>query len=131
MSAVTATLAGRRAAERNMVDACLIRHRTGESTDPDTGVVTPTYSTVYAGKCRVQQRALVSQGAETGQAHVFQVPYELQLPMSVTGVAVEDVVTVTASVLDPELVGRLFWIRGLGGASHKTARRLPIEEVTG
>src|SRR5438045_283872 len=103
MSANTATLAGRRAAERLMVDTCLIRRRTSEATDPDTGVVTPTYTQVYAGKCRVQQQVPVSRPADIGQDAVWLARLELQLPMSVVGVQSNDLVTITASALDPDL----------------------------
>jgi hypothetical protein len=125
-------MAGRRAAERDMVDACQIKRRTGESTDPDTGVVTPTYATVYTGRCRVQQRALESQGSDVGEARIYQVPWELQLPMATsTGIAVEDIATITACQLDPDLVGRAWWVKGKAGGTNKTARRLQVEEVTG
>jgi hypothetical protein len=131
VSATTAVLAGRRAAEALMVDACTIRRQSGEATDPDTGQITRTYTVVYSGRCRIQQRALESQGSDVGEARVYQVPYELQLPMSVTGPAVEDVVTCDTSALDADLPGRQWWIRGLAGGTHKTARRIQIEEVTG
>jgi hypothetical protein len=60
MSATTATLRGRLAAEANMVDACTIQRVTGTTTNDTTGVVTPTYTTIYSGKCRMQQTVPVS-----------------------------------------------------------------------
>jgi hypothetical protein len=120
-----------------MKDTCEIKRKTGSSTDPDTGVVTSTYAVVYPqvgqpGKCRVQQRALESQGSDVGEARIYQVPWELQLPMATsTGIEVEDVATITACVLDPDLVGRAWWVKGKAGGTHKTARRLQVEEVTG
>src|SRR5437868_1553101 len=131
MSALTATLRGRVAAEALMVDACTVKHLTGSTTDPETGHVTPTYATVYAGKCRVQQRVPVAKPYDVGEAAVWLERLELQVPMSVTGIASNDMVTITASALDADLVGRVFHARELGHKTHATARRFQIEEVTG
>ena len=65
-----------------------------------------------------------------GEALVYQLLIDVQVPMSVTGLAVGDVVTVTASALDPDLVGRHFWVKDLAHKTHMTARRLGCEEVT-
>lgn len=131
MSAVTATLAGRRAAEALMVDACTIKHKTGETADPETGATTPAYSMVYSGKCRVQQRVPVAKPSDVGEAALWLERLQLQVPMSVVGISSNDLVTITASALDPDLVGRVFHARELGHKTHMTARRFQIEEVTG
>lgn len=131
MSATTVTLRGRLAAEANMVDACTIKHLVGNTTDPETGRTTPTYSTLYSGKCRVQQKVPVAKPAEVGQAAVWLERLEMQVPMSVVGISSNDLVTITASALDPDLVGRVFHARELGHKTHMTARRFQIEEVTG
>lgn len=132
MSAASAVARGRVFALRLMVDACTITRVTGETTDLQTGQVTKTTSTIYAGPCRVQQLTAggVARPATVGEAQRFQQPLTVQVPMSVTGVQSGDVVTVTASVLDADLVGRSFWVRELAHKSHLTARRLGIEEVT-
>lgn len=130
MSATSATLAGRRAAERNMVDACTITRRTGSVTDPETGVIAVTYATIYTGKCRVKQVVPASRPTDVGQAFLWLQRLEIQLPMSVASVLSDDIVTVTASLLDPDLVGRIFHVRDLGHATHKTSRRHQIEEFT-
>lgn len=131
MSATTATLAGRRAAEALMVDACTITRASGSpSTNTTTGVVTDTPTTVYAGKCRVQQVAPISKPGDVAEAAVWLQRLALQLPASVAGLATDDKVTITASQLDPDLVGRVFHVRELGHKTHVTARRVQIEEVT-
>lgn len=130
MSATSVVLRGRAAIERLMVDACTIRRPTGSSTDDTTGVVTPTYSTVYSGKCRIQQTVPVSKPDDVGEAHVWLQRLELQVPMSVTGILSDDLVTVTASVLDGDLVGRVFHVRELGHKTHMTSRRVQLEETT-
>lgn len=129
MSAASVLARGRAAAELLMVDACTIRRKTGESTGAG-GVVTPTYSTLYAGKCRVQQAAAQAQQQDPGEAYVLMLRLEVQLPMSVTGLQTEDEVTITASAHDPDLVGRVFLIRDLAHATHKTARRVQVLERT-
>lgn len=122
---------GRAAAESLMVDTCSIGRTTGEATDTDTGVVTPTTSTVYTGRCRVQQSQLgaASTPDDPGQAAVRLVAFAVQLPMSVVGLRVGDVVTVTASVHDPDLVGRTFTVLGLAHKTHATSRRIQVQEV--
>lgn len=113
-----------------MVDACTIRRRTGETTDPDTGVITPTYQQLYAGRCRVQQPTAQATAQDPGQAHVLMLRLEVQLPMSVTGLAVDDEVLITASAHDPDLPGRVFLVRDLAHKTHATARRVQVQERT-
>lgn len=126
-----ALMRGRVLAESLMVDACTIARRTGESTNEDTGVVTPTTTTVYTGQCRIQQSQLGADSvpADPGEAYVRLIAYELQVPVSVTGIRVHDVATITASALDPDLVGRKFIVLGLTHKTHLTARRMQVQEV--
>lgn len=131
MSASSATLRGRIKAEALQVDTCTIKRRTGETTDLDTGVVTPTYTTVYSGKCRLKLAVATARPEDVGQAQVFMQHPILSLPATTTGVQVDDVVTITASALMPSLVGRVFHVRGLAGSSHMTAARFEVMEVMG
>ena len=129
MSAASVLARGRAAAESLMVDACTIQRVVGQTTGPG-GVVTDDLDDVYAGRCRVQQDKAQAQQQDPGEAHVLMLRLEIQLPMSVTGLQAEDVVTITASAHDPDLVGRTFVIRDLAHASHKTARRVQVMEKT-
>jgi hypothetical protein len=129
MSLATVLARGRAAAEALMVDACLIREITGESTGPG-GVVTPTYATVYEGKCRIQQPDAQARQEDSGQAYLLMSRRQLQLPMAVTGVRADQVVTITASVNDPDLTGRVFVVRDEAAKTHATSRRVGIEERT-
>jgi len=129
MSATSITLRGRRSAEALMLDTCTITRTTGSTTEPDSGVVTPTTTQVYAGKCKVQQSAGEGSPKELGEASVQMTQLQLHVPMSATGVAVDDVATITAAALDPDLVGKRFTVRGPLRASLKTARRLSVQEV--
>lgn len=135
---VAALLArGRRAAERLMVDRCVIRRRTGQTSDDD-GNVTPTWQTVYddpelpgrGGKCRLKQPVALPRPDDTGEAALLMLRRELELPITAGGVKADDVVTMTASRYDPDVVSRTFVVRGLHHASQATARRLQVEERT-
>lgn len=130
MSVSVALAAGRRAAERLMVDQCTIRRRTGETTDDD-GNVTPTYSDLYAGRCRIQQHVGQAAQADVGEDYQLLLRLEVHLPMSVVGLEVGDVIEVTASVHDSDLPGRSFVVRDLAHKSHATARRVGVQERTG
>jgi hypothetical protein len=128
----TALLArGQAAAEAGMADTCTVRRRTGEATDLDTAVVTPTYLSPnpYAGKCRVQQRGGVQQ-RDVGEDMQVLLQLEVQLPTTLTGLQVGDEVTITASAGDTDLVGRTFLIRELAHKSEATARRVQVTERT-
>lgn len=81
------------------------------------------------GRARIQQQRTVSEEDQGGGRTITVLRRELQLPMSVTGVTVDDVVTVDTSE-DPDLVGREFRVSSLHGKTHATARRLQVEEVT-
>lgn len=130
---LTAALArGRAAAERMMVDTVTIDRADGTTArDPDTGAETPNYgAALYSGKARIQQRAAVSQEDEGAGRTVTTLRLELQLPTSVTGLQVDDRVTVNTAAHDADLVGRVFRVSALHHKTHATARRVAIEEAT-
>lgn len=133
MPNLTAVLTrARTLAESNMADTCSIRRATGQTTNTLTGQVTTTWTPLYTGKCRVQQSSLgaSSGSADVGEAAIRLVAFELQLPMTVTGLAEGDQITITASPLDEDLVDRVFTVVGLAHKTHATARRVQIQEVT-
>lgn len=128
MSIASAVERGRILAESLMQDTCTITRKTGEVVSG--GVITPTYVQIYTGNCRIQARRVESQGSNVGEAYRLIERLELQLPVTVTGLAEGDVVTVTASALDPDLLGRVFAIRGVTAKTHLTYRRAELIEVT-
>jgi hypothetical protein len=131
MSRSSVLARGRAAAEAGMVDMCTITRATGRSTNTTTGAVTDTTSTLYTGKCRVQQHQATATGEDVAEDRLLLLRVEVQLPMSVTGLAAGDVVTVTASVHDEDLVDRVFRIHDLAHKTHATARRVQAIERTG
>ncbi len=122
---------GRVAAEALMVDACTIRRRTGEGDESDDdGNVIVTYEDLYAGKCRVQQPSAQAAQEDVGEDFQLMLRLEVHLPMSVVGLEAGDEVTITASVHDPDLPGRVFLVRDLAHKTHATARRVGVTERT-
>lgn len=114
-----------------MVDACTITRIGERVTDTTTGEVTEPTSTLYTGKCRVQQASAQAQREDAGEDRLLLLRLEVQLPMSVTDLEVGDLVTVTASAHDPDLPGRVFRVHDLAHKTHATARRVQCVEKTG
>jgi hypothetical protein len=133
MSRASVLARGRTAAEAGMADACTIRRASGSgTTDPVTGVPSQTYTTLYSGKCRVQQQVAIARPHDVGEDRVWLVRFDLQLPMATSaGLEVGDRVTITASVADPDLTGRVFMVNELAHKTEATSRRVGIIEVTG
>jgi len=129
----TVTAEGRIAAEMRMLDACTITRSGGADTfNPTTGVyTTPAGSAVYTGKCEVQvSDGLNARDTEVGGQEITLTRLTVKVPMSVEDVQVDDVVTITASLLDPDLVGQTFRVIEGFAKSFATARRLQVERTT-
>lgn len=128
MSALDATMAGRVEAEAIMYDTC-IASRPGEPfTDADGIVITPLVE-VYAGKCKVQTTVAQAASPVAG-GHAFTVEnLQLHLPVA-TSLNTGDTATITASLLDPTLVGLTFRLVELARGSQRTAARWNVELVT-
>lgn len=123
---------GRQAAESLMLDTCVIRRKTGRTTNGTTGKVTDTYgSPIYEGPCKLQMRDAQPFVAEAGDRSVVLSRQELHLPIRATGIRVDDVATVTAvgPITDPDNLGRKLRVRGEMTKSMPTARRLAVEEA--
>ena len=131
MSRTTALQRGRAMAEQGMVDTVTITRETGETTDPISAVVTPTYIQIYSGMCEIKQDKADPRTEEVAEAHLLLVDRILKLPVTTSlGILAEDRVVVDTCVNDPNLVGRTFRVRGEFDASWTTARRLVIQEAT-
>lgn len=122
---------GRAFAVTGFTATCLIQRVQSLDTNPQTGVVTPTYVTIYTGACRVQSSGGASP-VDVAQANRYEVPSTLQIPVAGTSdVRVEDRVTILTNPNDTDLVNRVFHITGLHRATHKTARRLEMQNLVG
>ena len=119
----------RAAAEALMVDACEV-HRPGpQVTDYFTGQVTTSTVLVYSGPCKLQQTiSQASNPSSGGHAYTVQ-DIRWDTPVSAGPFLVDDVVTVTAAVLDPQLAGRVYRVSELFHKSGATAQRVRVEEI--
>jgi uncharacterized protein DUF6093 len=133
VSRATALARGRLAAELAMADACTIRRASGSgTTDPVTGYPTQAYTSVYSGKCRVQQHQATADRQDVGEDSLLLLRLEIQLPIvGSEGLEVGDEVTITAAAHDSDLVARVFLIHDLAHKSEATARRVQCTERTG
>jgi hypothetical protein len=83
----------------------------------------------YSGIAKVQTTDTIGNANDAAERVVMRTRFELHLPMSAPAAAVDDVITITSSGLDPQLVGRRFRVVSLVHKSFMTARRLAVEEV--
>lgn len=111
------------------VDTCTVKRVTGEVTDID-GNVTPTYTTLYTGVCRVQQQQPYAERKDVGEAYLLALRLEIQLPMTVVGLEPDDILTVVTSLMDADLPGRVFVVRDLAHKTDASSRRVQCQEIT-
>ncbi|HLR96185.1 MAG TPA: DUF6093 family protein, partial [Jiangellaceae bacterium] len=98
-------LAGRAAAERLMVDRCVIRRPTGEYvTDPDTHEVFPEFDVIYVGKCKIATYEAFEQERESAGLTQIINRVRVDIPVGAAETLPNDVVTLLESN-DPMLVG--------------------------
>jgi len=118
-------------AESLMIDQCTVSRMTGEQvTDPITGVVTDEAVEVYAGKCKIQSRTAMANEPTAG-GHKFTIE-QLAVHFPITTVfELDDVVTVTAAQLDPNLIGLKLRLSESPRGTIRTANRWNAELITG
>ena len=93
------------------------------------GNVSPALSLVYSGVCKVQQTITQASSPSAGGHQFTLQDSRVDFPVSAGPLAVDDVVTLTASVLDPQLVGHSFRVIELFHKSYATAQRTRVSEV--
>lgn len=100
--------------------------------DESTGVETPTETVLYGG---VAGRVKYPVATVSEKAQGSQVPAVQSLEVHVAVGATPDVFVnvlwrVTASTVDPALVGRTYRTKGEADSGQVTAHRYPVERVT-
>lgn len=131
MTAPDAALRGRVKAEAQMLDTCTITRPGTPVTDPNTGDVTNTPTTVYTGKCKVQSsNTMAANATEAGERVFTVVSRQVHIPANSADVQDGDVVTLTASRLNSFTVGKQYRVEGFTPDSFDTAARLPVKEIT-
>lgn len=135
MSAVTALVAARVAAESRMVDSCVIT-RPGLSSgpvDPATGRrIAAVSSDVYAGQCNVEELR-VQNPSPSGVAADFPVSMTatLRVPAMGPSIQVQDVVVLTAAPDHPQDVGLRFRVTSFNPKTQAKARMFQMQSVVG
>lgn len=111
-----------------MLDTATITRAGTQTYDAATDTWTSgAATTVYTGKCRVSVRDTNDRDEVAGVDPVSERDYVVSVPITVTGAAIDDTVTVTASVLDAGLVGLKLRVMGVAKGTNLTARRLNCE----
>lgn len=128
MTAASALRKGRRMAESLMVDSVSVVRPSG-AVDPITGA--PVTSAVYSGPAKVQTYEAFEKQPELGGGTVTVQRYTIHVPVGAYVPRVNDVVTVTAAVLDANLVGRRYVVSGLLHKSFATSYRLLVDDNNG
>lgn len=129
MSRESLLVRARAAAVRGMTDTCTITREADGAVDENTGRVAVTTQAIYTGVCRVQSQRAQSRAEDVGEDYKLLLPLEVQLPITVTGMLVGDIITITASVNDADLVGRKLRVRDPMHKTDASARRPRVEEV--
>lgn len=123
------------ATDAGMTETVTIARLTRGDDNPDT--LEPTYTTELHypplgsdGRARLKFPSLVvSTPTAAGQQLAIQ-DVTLSLPVGLASlVVVDDIVTVTASPVDADLVGRTFRIKGTAQMGQVSAHRWPIESL--
>ena len=132
MSAAAALLEGRRQAEALMIDECTITRGTGEPViDPTTGAVTDgPGEVIYSGKCKVQSKDSATASPDSAGHSFVLVSRQVHIPANAADVEDDDVVEITASLLNTFGVGKKYRVEGFTPDTFDTAARLPVKEMT-
>jgi len=120
---------GRAHAVRLMTDTCTITRVTATAI-ASNGDTTPTTTEVYTGACRVRPRQTQDRMVEQGGTEVGVGDLVVSVPITATGITPGDIVTITASTYDADLVDRVMTVLGALHGSQITARRLSCQEVS-
>lgn len=132
MSAFTAAVKGRRAAEALMTDACTITRQS--LADPvlntTTGELVDEPSVLYTGKCRVKPVPSNRTGGElVGETVVARQAAIISIPYAEGDMNEGDRIEVTDSP-DTQLAGQHFLIKSIQVGTHATARRFICDTLS-
>lgn len=114
-------------------DECIITRDTEGTGDDVWSSATGTYApppndttTIYSGKCIVSNSGSGST-AEYGGEYFVETTYWLTVPLEADELRSEDIVTVTASLRDPELIDKIFLIKEPLFTTFAVSRRVRME----
>lgn len=121
MSARTAVIAGRKAAEALMIDRATVTRPT-VTVGPD-GLDQVTEKFVWSGPCKVQTYEAHETAANAAGALVTLQRYSIHLPHHVAAVRVGDLIRVAGYL-------SVFRVTGLFDKTHVTSRRFQVDVET-
>lgn len=116
----------RQHAESRMRATCIIERKTGETTVG--GVVTPTWTEVYVGKCELTDFSSHPIEREVNGATVTTSSPSLRLPVSAPVVKVNDRVRITSDPDNPDLVGLTVYVTEIRRKSLEKSRRITVSD---
>lgn len=123
-SALAFAQMGQVLAESLMTDLVTITRDGPLATNPTTGEVSLTQSTLYSGKAQIRPETTSEADRQAaGEAVDLLDQYLVKVPVAFTAARVDDTVTVTASA-DPAMVGVAMRVIGVVRGTAVTARRL-------
>lgn len=136
MSVESVILQGRRFQETQFVSRCIIRRQSGETFNDITGEYEPAFVTVYGGTaggpCLLKFPGMSLREVDAQSQQLVRQQIILKLPVQGTdGVKVGDVAEIVENPLDQARVGLKVRVTGDHAGSLTTARRLPVEVVSG
>jgi len=132
VSAFTAAIKGRRAAEALMTDTCTITRQALEDPvlDTTTGALVDQPTVIYTGMCRVKPVPSNRTGGElVGETVVARQAAIISIPYAEGDMNEGDHVEVTASP-DTQLAGQHFLIKSIQVGTHATARRFICDTLS-
>lgn len=112
-----------------MEDACTIARTTSRGTfNTTTGrYATPAGSTVYTGACLIRPAGTGADVRARGDADIVIGRYDIRIPYTQDDLQPDDLLTVTASTFDTDLVGEVFTIIDITVDTYNTHRLLTVE----
>lgn len=119
----------RAAAESTMTSTANVTRDGGLVFDPGTGLSTPTTTTVVAGSpARLRQPTAVEANVMFGEEDVTKMRFIVDMPHTVTGVQIGDVITFSEAD-DPEMLAHEFRVVALSMRDHLVTRSYGCEVV--
>lgn len=129
MSAISATLAGRSAAERLMLDAGTAKRPSGGYEYVD-GKDVQAADPLFDSRCKIQTRMVQEKAVEVGARTATVLRVELHLPADTAPLTVGDLFTVTTPhALSTVPAGRTYRVLAPFEKGLATARRYDVEVV--
>ncbi len=124
----------RAAVEALMDDTCLITRDVEQFSDdvldPVTGVLVPPAPdtiNIYSGRCKVSPEGVQPSERREGGVDVYARTYRGAIPWGSPMPQVGDLMSITSSYRDPELVGKVFRVKSVAVSTFLVSRRLELE----